>query len=771
MIKIPALLVSVVIFPLSMCSAMPNITNLTVTTDTNSAVVSYKVSPDSYCWVQYGVASGTYLWSSASFSTMPYSPGICSVPITGLKDGMTYYFLPTARPDPDDEDNICNTPGCGAVEQTATTPPASVSHLPAAPASVAANLLSEPDTTGYAIVTLADGGASVKHECVASANVRAPAGYSWSISAGQTLTQIIAGNEMTFGTVFQVPQGTTCVVAATNPRGVGYNLPPLPVDPQATGGSIDAPNHRWIIFRTVQNGTGDFPPLGTRTGPSFFAHYGGFQSVSPNALDTAMETGGIIFNATAPGQVHHIWIENLKFSVDETQLKNYDTFLGFGRGAGGQPPPFPEYIVIRGNYFHGPNRANLTSGVPSMQCAMFFTMNAQIAIVGNYMDNLYYTAVGGIPQGIYLTDCGFTGACGHGGPILIDNNYIMGMSMSIYVEVNNTAIPNPNDFTITHNDLYWPYATTYPYAVSIGTYGCRNQIELKGVTRAAINGNYINGQWACGNTGNAILMFNAVDTTIQSNLITKSASGFGLSGLFNAIYMSSHTSSGNRILVNNNLLYDLGRTLYHAGGGGLGAPIIEMESAPDNLTFTNNTIGPIGNDNVAGGVPGFYYPWILYAGGGPIAGLTVQNNIMPFGIGNTDYAGGIGVQNLLGAPGTLSHPATPLPNNVFPTPTNFEGMLSTVAGYTDGHPLPLPRRSPGSGMQGASVISGGSGYPNSGALSFSGCVYGRRAPTLRLAACSDTRPLATLELDAIRLSTRSLRMAGVVGRQSGQVSG
>ena len=100
MIKIPALLVSVVIFPLSMCSAMPNITNLTVTTDTNSAVVSYKVSPDSYCWVQYGVASGTYLWSSASFSTMPYSPGICSVPITGLKDGMTYYFLPTARPVP-----------------------------------------------------------------------------------------------------------------------------------------------------------------------------------------------------------------------------------------------------------------------------------------------------------------------------------------------------------------------------------------------------------------------------------------------------------------------------------------------------------------------------------------------------------------------------------------------------------------------------------------------------------------------------------------------
>ena len=97
------------------------------------------------------------------------------------------------------------------------------------------------------------------------------------------------------------------------PARSGYNLPPLPVDPQATGGSIDAPNHRWIIFPYGAEWHGDFPPLGTRTGPSFFAHYGGFQSVSPNALDTAMETGGIIFNATAPGQVHHIWIETEVF--------------------------------------------------------------------------------------------------------------------------------------------------------------------------------------------------------------------------------------------------------------------------------------------------------------------------------------------------------------------------------------------------------------------------------------------------------------------------
>jgi len=733
----PGVVLLLLFFQAVLSAALPTISNIAVTTDTNTAVVTYNVSPDSYCWVQYGVASGTYLWSSVSFqSGSPFVTGLCSVPINGLKDGTTYYFLPTARPDPDDETNGCMSASqaCGTFEQVATTPAASVSHLPAPPNGVQQNLLTEPNTTGpdnytnaYVVVPLTATGAG--GECVSAANVSAPSGYSGSISRGDSLTAILGapGKKLWYGTIFQVPQRTTCIVPRFSTRGLGYELPPLAVDPNASGGLITAANHRWIVFRTVQNNASDFPPFGGRTGPMFQSHMGGFQTPNYNSLDTAMDINGTIFDATGPGQVHHIWIENLMFSVNESNPRNYDVFFVWGRGSGGQPPPFPQYMVMRGNYFHGPARSTLTNGVPSIQGVMLATMqpNMQYAIVGNYTDNLYYTGASGIPQAYYFTDCGFTGECGSGGPALIDNNYTDGMAMTFYVEVNNHANPNPYDFTLTHNSLYWPYSLTYPWAVSIGSYGCRNQIEYKGMTRGLIAGNYINGQWACANTGNAVLTFNAVDLTIQSNYITNSASGFGLSGTGNSNGMAAYSSSGNRILVSNNLLYNLGRSLFQAGGGGLGADAIEMDSSPSNVTIANNTFGPIGNDNPVGPYPGYFYPWILFhGGGGQTAGLTVQNNIFPFGLGLTPYGGGIGVQNALASAGTLSHPATPVPSNLS-SQVNFSSWLGTIAGYTEYHPSILVRSGRGNGglgMQGATVVAGGSGYPNSGSLSFTGCV-------------------------------------------------
>lgn len=704
-------------------SATPTITNIKVNRDTNAAVVTYNVSPESFCWVRYGVASKTYLWSSATYLTgPPMSAGLCAVAIDGLKDDITYYFLPTARPNPDDEKEMCAEPACGAVEQQVKMLDASVPHIPAEPASVAPNLLTEPDVSKYAVVNLVDGGANVNHECVASAAVKAPAGYSWTIARGETLAQIIAGNQMTYGTVFQVPQGTTCNVKPSYaPWGAGYALPVLPVDPLAADKSIDAPNHRWIVFRTTPGGEADFPPFGTRTGPEFFSHYGGFKTITPNSVP--VYNSGTIFTQYS-GQLHHFWIENLKFSVDETQTTaNYDHFFYFGNGEGGGKPPFGKYLVIRGNYFHGPPRANLASGTPSAQGAISGTMQGQIAIVGNYIDNLYYAkgALGaGITQGIQFTDCGHGTNCNTGGPALIDNNYLHGMAMNLYVESNNSNNPFvPFDFTVTHNTFYWPYNPTYDYAVKIGSYGCRNQIEYKGMARSRLSGNYINGQWACGNSGAAFLMLGyaaITDITISSNYITKATTLFGVAGEGNANGVSPHYRAGNRFLITNNLADDLGRGKYQAGGGGLGTSVLDIDTSASNITFENNTvIGPISNHN--GNQKGYWYPWILnYSGGstGQLAGLKIRNNIFPFGVPGTFGGAGINVQGVTYGKGVDSHPATPVPAvSVSFTPLHYANFLATAAGYTDA--------SPGLGMQGASVIQGGLGYPNTGPLSFTGC--------------------------------------------------
>ena len=79
---------------LALFSASPKISEINVIADTNAAVVKYNVSPDSYCWVRYGVSRGTYLWSSVTFSSAS-SPGVCSVPVTGLNPNATFNAQPT----------------------------------------------------------------------------------------------------------------------------------------------------------------------------------------------------------------------------------------------------------------------------------------------------------------------------------------------------------------------------------------------------------------------------------------------------------------------------------------------------------------------------------------------------------------------------------------------------------------------------------------------------------------------------------------------------
>lgn len=681
------------------------------------------VSP--YCWVQYGSASGVYLWSSYTYALAEFANGYsntCSVPITGLQTGATYYFLPTARPNADDEADICNAAACGAIEQQKTLPDATVSRLPAAPAPVAASLLSEPDTTGYVTVPLVDGGSSVQHECVAGPGTySAPAGYpsgTPTVTAGQTLTAIMANGEMLYGMIFQIPQGVTCIVPTTLAAyGTGYPLPVVPIDPLATGGSIDAVNHRWIIFRSAPGATSDFPRFGSRTSPSYFSHYGGFQANHPTQYGS-YGTGSIF--SQYGGQAHHLWFENLKFSVDETRTTaNYSYFFVLGNGEGGGSYPFPSYIVFRGNYFHGPYRSNIRTGTPSIQGAIYGTVNGQIAIVGNYFDNLYYAggALGaGIVQGIQFTDCGNLGTCGTGGPALIDNNYMHGMAMDIYVEQTNfTHIP-AHDFTITHNYLYYPYETytwaSDPTAFPYG-YACRNQIEFKGMARAKMAGNYINGAWACANTGAPFLFigFNS-DLAIKSNLITNAPAMFALGGLF------PHApgpvgATGNRYLISNNIGYNLSRLKagnFQAGGGGLVAPILEIDAAVNNINMVNNTIAPVETGN-------WFYPFMLSNSGGPsgqVSGFTMKNNVLPFSLSNTSSSGGIGTfGDQITGPGMMTHPSTPGVFSLAGSGVDFTAALKINTGYT--------ANTAGLGMQGISVISGGSGYPSTGNLIFTGC--------------------------------------------------
>ena len=697
------------------------------TTDTNSVDFAYTVSPVSqYCWVQYGLSSGVYLWSSATIlaGNVSSPTNLCGVPITGLKDGTTYYFLPTARPDPDDETNICNVSGCGAVEQVVTTPASSVSHLPALPNPVQANLMCEPDSpscssysTAYTVVPLSPNGSN---ECASTANVSAPAGYSGTISIGDTLTTIFAnpGTKLWYGTAFQIAQGATCIPPLNAGYNHGYQLPAMSIDPNATGGLITAANHRWIIFRTAPGTATQFPPFGTRTGSQFWSNYGGFKTVNPNTAGAGFYSDGSIFTgAVSSGQIHHWWIENLIFSVDETQTTaNWGQYFAWDSNNGNGN--LSEYIVMRGNHFKGEStrRSNLSAngGLPWIAGVLiaFYGTNKQFALVGNYADDFYWSpSYSSYPLPFYFTD----GSVSGGGPVLIDNNYSMGMGEPIYLEVNVHTRLNPYDFTVSHNSLQMPLFTfAYATASGFGATG-RALIEFKGCTRCLISGSYLNGTFSSTNSGAPLIGMNTVNYTVTGNYMTNIASVFDVVGTFT--YESWNTSSsGNKMLYAHNLAWNIGGQ-FQTSGGGFERPVMQVDSSADNITFINNTIGPIGTTSPTLG-PGTFIPWVIYSGGcGPMAGLRYQNNVVPVGFGNygTLGSGGIGVSNGDGgAPycGYSSHPVSPAAMGVISSPLNYAGLLGTAAGYADG--------AAGQSMTTTSTISGGSGYSN-GNLSFTNC--------------------------------------------------
>lgn len=298
------LLVSVVGF-----AQVPTVSNITVTDlNTTSFRVFFNVSGVAGAWAEglYGTTSGVYPYSTKSANTYgrtdaPATTGLTAMTVSGLTPGTTYYFLPTARPNPDNDTNICKVSGCGAVEQVITTLTGPQPNLPTQPTSWVPPL---PDTsTGYTLIPLQVGGTG---ECQAASTVSySGTNGSWTVTAGTYIPAILS--TITYGTVLEIPQGVSCLVPP-QVSGTGYGLPAKAADNNCGGAcALTDPRHRWIIFRTQQINSGDFPPFGSRTGPDYAPVLAKFYSAQPNAASQ-------LFDAEqGTGTIHHYWWQNVEF--------------------------------------------------------------------------------------------------------------------------------------------------------------------------------------------------------------------------------------------------------------------------------------------------------------------------------------------------------------------------------------------------------------------------------------------------------------------------
>ncbi len=331
----------------------------TAATDNASFRVLVSASPSSWLMLRYGTSSGVYPYNTKSVQATDIA-----LSVGGLAPNTTYYILATARPNPNDDTNICASAACGAREITVTTA-AGTLQTP-----IPANVWkpAHPDTSGYTVVPMSVQNAATG-ECGAKQSVTSPDG--WSVSAGDLMRTVLS--KVGYGTVLEFDQGAACVVAYDSPLYFGgYRLAHKPLDPKA-GGNLNSPNHRYIVMRTKAVNSADFPPYGVRITPAWSSRLAKFYIQNPTPKNIA--TGQVFDGEVGDAGIHHFWFENLEFApspsytapadaLDPTAFQYFfrlgssyqsanNTYLVLDRlYMHGWPPPFRQYTAIElgGNY-------------------------------------------------------------------------------------------------------------------------------------------------------------------------------------------------------------------------------------------------------------------------------------------------------------------------------------------------------------------------------------------------------------------------------------
>lgn len=715
----------------------PTISNISVDSlDTTSFRMFYTVNMPAWVEIKYGTSSGVYPYNTKSvncFDAMPgcnWTQGKGALALSALLPGTTYYVLVTARQDPNDDTNICESAACGAVEQVITTLSGQQPSPPIAPASW---VPTPPDTSTYTVISVQVGPSG---ECVAMSLTSSPDG--WTVHTGDTIQTILG--EIGYGAVIELPQGAMCKVPSQNGL-VGYVLPAKPADTVCGGVcTMSNPAHRWIVFRTHQVTPGDFPPFGARIDPSFAAKLGKFYSSQINTFSQ-------LFDAEAgTPSVHHYWFETVELMDDPNYVNpanNVDPpgFMTFLRLGSQYELANNQFIVLDRVYAHGPgapirhldgyelggnymamigcytskieswrptawpsnpgsvtanntllnipqNNFRLASNSPMLGMTGLATASLSGSGSGTIIGNLYedhlelqYTGAEAIAcSGCSAVQTGalttpptafqlfsgtitngqfsniswntaewqasqyamafgvvFSDLKAEGGPYYFDDNYIDGVGEGFYVDPFYSNFAN-DDVTYTHNHHIWPKNYLFGSPGNIWRYDVRQHFEMKRGHRYFISGNVFSYSWAYQNDGPAILISGRPsytsqslndgisDVQITSNEMSHLRTGIECSG-GDPMDNGGNQNEGmttKRVVVENNLLFDLGRWKYcdSVNCPSLGSFYFEDRPGCQDLVIQNNTASPTYGD-----IPG-----LLYIGGGQLQGnyLAFKNNILHF---------------------------------------------------------------------------------------------------------------------------------------------
>src|SRR5262245_23587715 len=426
-------------------------------------------------------------------------------------------------------------------------------------------------------------------------------------------------------------------------------------------GNFTLPNKNgsdWVVIRSSA-ADADLPPPGTRVTPANSALMP--KLITPNS-EPALDTSG---------PAHHYRFIGVEFGV-APGTDNYNVIsLGGDQTSLAQTP---NNLIIDRCYIHGNATGNVRRGV--------MVNSASTAIIDSYIPEMH--EIGADAQAV----CGWNGP----GPFKIVNNYLEGSGENVMFGAAPPSIPNviPSDIEFRSNHVSKPLSWKKGHPSYAGRpWSVKNLFEIKNGQRMLVDQNIFENNWIESQVGIAILFTprsedgvapwaTAADVTFTNNILRHSGGGFNIAGPDGGTSQPSQ-----RILIKNNLFYDIVGARWGAPEGPADGRFAQIVGGPVNITFDHNTIFQSGS--------------IIVADGEPSHGFVFRNNIAPhneYGVMGSGWGSGVSALNhyfpgaifqknvLVGVPDVIRYPA----NNFTPASLGQVGFVDPAGG--DYRPAP-----------------------------------------------------------------------------------
>lgn len=403
--------------------------------------------------------------------------------------------------------------------------------------------------------------------------------------------------------------------------------------PNKVGGS-------WIIIRSSAKSF--LPPSGTRVTPSNAANMP--KIVTPNSNPAIANN-----YAVAGSRTTQFWyLEGLEITTSAPLTWNVVLFDDEYSLA---PGDMPHDITISHCYIHGiPNTAGMVRGV--------WLGGVDMAVVDSWVSDFQDTNMES--QAVVFQD--------GPGPFKIVNNELEAATENLmFLDPPPTSTPIiPSDVEIRGNHIMKPL--TYqgsPYTV-------KNLFEIKNGQRILFSNNVLENCWPMAQTGMAIVAIPRTnnglqpyslvqDVTITYNVIRNVGGGINIAGLDDTCPPTAGCQTSHRVLLQNNLFYEVTTAM---GGPGYVFEIANMHE----LTVDHNTTQTV--------YPGTIQPWGQFIVTYPTVNEIVTNNIFDQNIGGQAV---VGPASLFNSSQTgSSNSGNSLSNNLM-IGQGFDGYLTSSA--------------------------------------------------------------------------------------------